>query len=426
METNGIILAKLAIGLASLAGFMCLERTILEGGRQTRLFLGGAATWWLISRLGLFFTLFVIMGFDVPLDVSSAYYPWAKMALEGRIVYRDFYFTYGPLFPYIAGGALAIWDSPKAIVLLSIGFEALAIVLWYGAATHSQSASYTRMGLLLYLCNPLPILNIAVAGQNQIWTSCFLAAAFTLFLVKREFFSGFVIGFSVTAVKFLTLMFVPYWCLISKSKLNFLSGIILALAVCLLPFYWIGANVLQPLDQAERVTSGNLPYLLSLVGFDPSEPTTGLALILILIVTIVASSIFIYKHTRDENRESHSLLGLAVLLLIFMLFSKKAYTNYLNIGMFPICYSVAVVLYREWERMLFLVWCCIATLEPSLWHRWLSQASLRSIFHGVTESGMLSLKSFFFVLVELLLLGGYVILLWLIFGYIVGPRQSKP
>lgn len=413
-------MAKLAIGLTSVAGFACLKRTVEDGAGRARLFLPGVSAWWLISRLGLFITLFVILDFNVPSDVPYYYYQPAKVALQGKIAYRDFSTSYGPIFPYIAAGAVAVWDSPKAIVLLAIVIEGIALLFWQHAATSTMADKDSKIGLLLYLCNPVPILNIAVAGQNQIWVSCLLAASFVLFLSKREFLSGFLIGLSVAAVKVLGLMFVPYWWLMSKTKFRFSCGIILALALGFFPFYWVGADMLQPLKlEGSLVSSGNLPYLLSLVGFNLTGQTTGLLLNLLLLAAVGTLSLILYKRARLSGKGEISLLGLAAILLTFLLLSKKSYTNYLNLAMLPLCCSAAVTLRGKWRHELFLVWCCVAALEPSLWHRWLAQANLNNVLHQMAGNGAMDFKPPLFVLVELLLLGGYAYLLRLILRHFV-------
>lgn len=421
-----MILFKLAIGLGCLACFLCLKRIVLAEGGPTRLFLPGAATMWLVSRLGLFVTAFVLFGLEVPSDVPSYYYPPGKMALEGKIAYRDFSSSYGPIFPYLAAVPVALWDSPKAIVLLSIVFEGAAILLWYGAARRTLPVRESQLGLLLYLCNPVPILNVAVAGQNQVWLSCFLSAAFGLFLARRELSSGFLIGLSVASVKVLSLLFVPYWWLMSRAKVRFSGGLLLALALGFLPFWLAGADVLHPLKlEGTQVSSGNLPFVLSLIGFNPSQPFSGLLLNLLLLVAIGALSLLLYKSSRQGDSARISLLGLTAILLVFMLLSKKSYTNYLNLLMLPLCCSAAVVLRRKWLYEGFLLWSCVAALEPSLWHRWLAQARLDDALHQMLQRGVLDLKLPMFLSVELLLLGGYGVLLWWILRHIFIGRQQR-
>jgi len=423
MENDKLILAKLAIGLGCLACFMCLKRTAVNGGGH--LFLPGAFAFWLISRLGLFIALFVILRFEVPSDVPTYYYEPAKMALEGKITYRDFSTSYGPLFPYIAAGPVAIWDSAKAIVLLAIIFEGIAIFLWHRVASRTLSVADSKLGLLLYLCNPVPILNIVIAGQNQIWLSCFLAAALGLSLARREFFSGLLIALSVGAVKFLSLIFVPYWWLMSKARLHFTSGIIIGLALIYLPFYWVGADILLPFKlEGVQISSGNLPYLLTLTGFNPSGHIAGLLLNLLLLGAIGMLSLLLYKNVRRGGISGVSLLGLTAILLVFMLLSKKSYSNYLNIAMLPLCFSAAVVLHRKWQHEFFLLWCCVAALEPSLWHRWLSKANLDDYLHQMASRGAMDFKLPLFILVELLVLGGYLILLWLVLRHLLKPANS--
>jgi hypothetical protein len=171
------------------------------------------------------------------------------------------------------------------------------------------------------------------------------------------------------------------------------------------------------------MTSGNIPYLLSLFGFNASGHTTGLLLTFCLLAAVGTMSMFLY--VRRPDAAGISLLGLTAMLLVFMLVSKKSYTNYLNLAMLPLCCSVAVVLRRKWLHEAFLVWCCLAALEPSLWFRWMSQTNLNNVLPQLAANRVLNLKPPVFVLVELLLLGGYVVLLCLILRHITGTLPER-
>jgi hypothetical protein len=186
-----------------------------------------------------------------------------------------------------------------------------------------------------------------------------------------------------------------------------------------LPFWWLGADVLQPLKtEGALVSCGNLPYLLSLAGFDPALPLAGRLLNLLLLVLVGGLSVLFYRKFREDAQAAISMLGLTAILLVFMLLSRKSYTSYLNLLMLPLCCSAAVVLRREWLLGGFLLWSCVAALEPSLWHRWLSQAKLGEAMHLMAQGGALDLRLPLFILVELILLSGYAALLFLILRHV--------
>ena len=426
MENNKLILFKLAIGLGGLACFALLRRQTDGSGTTAGAFLRSCVILWLITRVDLFLTVFVFAGYEVTSDVPTYYYEPAKCVLAGQLPYRDFSTSYGPLFPYVAAAAVSVWDSPKAILLLAMAFEAGALLLWRRVAERTLPTETVRMGMLLYLCNPVAILNVAVAGQNQVWVSCLLAAAFALTLLRRDWLAGFLIGVSVVAVKLLGLMFVPYWWLVSRARRQFSFGLVLALALGLLPFWFAGADILRPLKlEGALTTSGNLPFLGSVAGLEPNQQWIGRGWSFVLLASLLGLSWRLARRVKASGDASLSLLGLTALLLVFMLVSKKSYTNYLNLLMLPLCFSAATVLRERWQQPAFLLWSCVAALEPSLWHRWLAQASLGEAWRRALAGGSSIITPMLFTGVELVLLAGYLALLWLILRQALTAGESS-
>jgi hypothetical protein len=427
IENNTLILFKLGIGLLGLVAFVCLKQILDKLGWRDRTFIASSLALWLLSRLGLFVLVFLIAGFSVPSDVPTYYYLPAKMVLVGKLPYRDFATSYGPLFPYIGAAAVSIWDSPKSIVLLAILIEGASILLWLSISNKSLGVRERQLGLLLYLCNGLPTLNVAIAGQNQIWMSCFLAAAFVLSVKHRELIAGMLLGMSAVAVKILVFLFLPYWWLMSKNRTRLALGVVLALAAGFLPFWLIGADIFQPMrKEGGLISSGNLPYLATLFGLDPSLPTVSAVLTVFLVTALAVTSLWLFRTARRNEIAVMSLIGLAVLLLVFMLLSKKSYTNYYNLLMLPICFSAAKVLRRSWQQVAFLMWSALAALEPSLWHRWLSQGRLGEGGSRMLRTHVFEPHFIAFVLTELILLAGNGCLLYCFVRELLTCKRTQP
>jgi hypothetical protein len=162
-----ILAAKLFFGAAGLALSLVASKWALIGA-SSREFRITATTLLVASRLLLFISLFIILGFSAQSDVT-VYYTQAKAVRAGLVPYRDFPLSYAPLFPYINAAAVAVWDSPKSIVLLAVLFELAAFPLWLSISNMLFSEREARLATLLYVTSPVPIVNVCVAGQNQVW-----------------------------------------------------------------------------------------------------------------------------------------------------------------------------------------------------------------------------------------------------------------
>lgn len=363
------------------------------------------------SRLGLFIALFVILKIEPQSDVVAYYYPQAKHALLGQLPYRDFDSSYAPLFPYIVAAAVKLWDSPKSIVLLAITLEIASLPLWLSVARAATSERIARVGAALYVTNPLPLVSVALNGQNQI--ACALLLALSLFLVLRRSpaLSGLALGASVACVKFLPLLLAPPAFLSAgrhKARWS-VAGAAIVVAVYGL-FALAGADVFKPArTESALISSGNLPFLLTAAGATSSRGIIGWGALIALVGVLGAIAIWaLIRRMGDEPWRLMPLLTL--LLLTFMLFSKKSYTAYLCLAFFPVCVTVAQQVRRRAGLFLFGGLSALAMLEPSLWHRWLAPRDLGVLWSsdpGVTKS-----RAVAFLCCEVALLSGYVIGFW--------------
>ena len=185
-----IILAKLVLGLtgAILGLLLSSSRRMreLSDARFGALAVGlGVA-----SRLALYVLVFFVLRFDVHSDVIGHYYPQARSALAGKLVYRDFESSYAPLFAYLEAAAVALWNSPKSLVLLTVVLEALSLPLWLRTARAAFDEPTARLAMVLYLTSAMPLVNVAIEGQNQAYCAFLLSASFALLAARRPFLSG--------------------------------------------------------------------------------------------------------------------------------------------------------------------------------------------------------------------------------------------
>ncbi|MGE4605447.1 MAG: hypothetical protein AAEJ52_01750, partial [Myxococcota bacterium] len=293
------------------------------------------------SRFGLFALLYLVMGYTVQSDVPIWYYPQGLAALEGKVVYRDFASSYGPLFPYLIAGILSVWHSLLAIVLVAILVEWVALPIWLRVGRRWLSESETRIAAVLYILNPTVLLTSAMNGQNQVWVALCLAFSFLL-VGRRDVLSGAWLAASLIAVKALGALFAPVLWLFASRRTRWFAGFVLPLGLAAALSAVFQVDLLAPLRfEGRSFSGGNLPYLFTLFGLELMNPTTSVVANGVLLAALAFA--FLSAWSRGVHREPRNVIHLlAVVFLVFMLFSKKSFSNYLGLAAFPLFASVAM------------------------------------------------------------------------------------
>lgn len=357
-----------------------------------------------LTRLGFFVIIYVVLNINVPSDLPSYYVPQGHAVLSGLMPYRDFNSSYAPGFGYIVAIILSVWDSPKAIVLFTIVTEIISIPLWISASRAVFTERQVRYGYLLYISNGLPLVIAAIAGQNQLWINLLLAVSWFFMVVNRPFLSGLAIGSSIVLVKILGVLFSPILWLACHQKYTWTAGFFLPLLI-----YFImaasGIDILVPVHgEIDKIFSGNIPYLLVSLGIDWAAKYAVWMLIFMLI------SLFLYVYIKFPSCQNKSAWFLTSLVaILFMLVSKKSPTNYLSMFLFILSVTVAMTS-SGWKGILsFGVFGLIATLEPTLWFRWVNQSyvNVYDLFNDSMPAEQV-VKTLGFLFLELLLIAFYV------------------
>ena len=335
----------------------------------------------LVTRLSLFSVLYIVLGYPVPSDVAAAYYPEAKLAMGGGIPYQDIRTTYAPLFPYVAAVPLLVWDSPKAIVLLTICFEAVGFKLWLQVARPLVVPMAFRSCVILYSLSPLLLASVAMGGQNHVWISPFLAAGIAYASRSRDLAAGVLSGIALVATKFLVLVLVPPIYIRSGKRLQFAAGFLAITGLIYATLLVLGADVLYPLTfqrSGGEESSGNLPYLLSIAGI----PLQSRAWVLVGGGSCAAAAVFLASRVADEvePRTLICLFGCVLLFALILLFSKKAFTYYWAALYFPLALTwIWTCRSNRFAVWMFQLWSALASLEPSLYFRWVERRRLDAI-----------------------------------------------
>ena len=364
----------------------------------------------LISRLGLFIGLYLILGYEVKGDVGHYYFQEGQAVLDGKTVYKDFESSYSPLFAYLIAGILLIWHSAKAIVLAAIVIEFLSLPIWLAVARRWFDERITRIATLLYVTSPIPLLNVAMKGHNQVWVAFLLVISLWL-LARRDTLSGFVQGFSLIAIKVLSLLYAPVLWLFATGRFRWLGAFALLPVITLIIAFSNEINLFFPLQfQAGHFTGGNLPYLTTIFGIDP---TTGAARLMYDSITMLAlMAIFLWAWSRGIHRQPRNVIHLLTLIMLtFFLFSKKAYAMYLVLSFFAFCLSLASHGPGFKALLIFAIFGILASLEPTLHFRWMfsddQKQFLSVIFQETMPQGMVRWKAVAFLLWDIALVACY-------------------
>ncbi len=417
-----VTLGKLALGVGSIVALMLLGTWSRLYELSDRSFTRIATVFAVASRLTVFAVLFLILKREPQSDVFAYYYPQAGHALLGQVPYRDFYSSYAPLFPYLMAGAVFLWNTPRSIVLFAVLVELVSLPLWLRVARDAVGERKARLATLLYLLSPLPLVNVAINGQNQVFISLLLALSLFFLSLGRPFASGLWIGASLVSIKILGVLAAPPPFLgAGARKGRWLLGFVLFPLVIYGALVALGVDVLTPLRAESKTwSSGNLPYLLRTLGVGFSDASTTL-----LVGATLAGVSLLGLWSRAGDAKSTRIYLAALLLLTFLLFSKKAYTNYLVMGFFPICLLVAARSPGLRELGAFGLFGLVAVLEPSLWHRWMWVPDPALLFSGAGPT-VSRAKLVIFFSCEALLLASYIVLL--VRGYRLvreGPRELE-
>jgi len=404
-----VLLAKLIVSLALFA-LLLLSFKIDLSRIKTRQFTILAWTSLAFLRVVVFVVLYMVMNLT-PQSDNTVYYSEARAALTGGLIYRDFGSSYGPLFTYMDAAAVYLWDSPKSIVLFAIVIEIATFPLWMYLARRAFDETTCRSASLLYLLSPLPLFAVGVTGQNQSLGAAYLAIAILLLINQRDALAGLVMGLAIPGVKFLMALFAPITWAFSRQKLNFLiTWLIFPIGVCAI-LWFAHADPTVPFQiQVNDQTSGNLPFFAGLLGANATSSAVRRCFDLFTLISL--ATVFLLHAFRTKTSEGAWLVNLcSVVGLTFMLCSKKSYTTYLVLFYFPLCISVARAGFSVASAVQFGIFNCIATLEPSLSFRWitnLSEAKIPSVAFLSRFHDMPFLVSLTFIVINVALVSFYL------------------
>ncbi|MHA8050987.1 hypothetical protein V7S79_07710 [Aquirufa sp. ROCK-SH2] len=360
-----IIFVKMAVAvLLSIFSFIILTQKVLIeslASKNRTFFFVSSFT---LLRILPFYLVYIFFNFSPTSDVPI-FFDSAKGALNGGFVYRDFQTVYSPLFPYLISIILPFWYHSKAIVLVLILFELVAVYLTYILSNDE----YKYVKILFYLSLPTGLVFSVLGGQEDILMWGFISVVLLVFQGrKRHFLSGVLLGFGCLFTKFLFILIIPAFLLYLKKWKTFLIGMSM---VGLISFYVLyhnsGFAFLGPLNEANIPRTPNLWSFLHTItnGISPFGQKylnwIGLIFIELLVITISL-----------RYKKIHSLplfiQGVFIQLFVFlMIIQQSSYANYAYVFILPLIFYIEFDSFLE--RSFFLGLNILLVIQPAIWWR---------------------------------------------------------
>lgn len=363
-----VVLGKVIIALIGIGAFGLVYgfRSRIESWpeRSLNLKLWGAFAF---CRLLPFVLVYLFAALEPHSDVP-VFYEAAGNALLGKVVYRDFWSPYSPLFAYITALPLLIWHSAKAVVLLMIGVEALAWWLTYRYYRRPLGGRAQWLALL-YLVLPAPLVFCVLGGQEDVWMWAF--AAGSLFIWRRypnDFWLGIWWGVALLATKALAVLIVIALFFWVPNRIRYALGLVMVGIPALAIMYILtGTGFLTPLMFASMPFAPNIWTVLAPLTGDFMQYAGSLSTVgLLAILALSAFSAWQLRQQRVSYDRSLPILWLLCFGFL-MVIHKSSFSNYAFIYMLPLVFMVI-----NWSSKKQLAWLLVlnalAAIQPSLWY----------------------------------------------------------
>jgi hypothetical protein len=362
------------------------------------------------SRILLFALVFLVARIPSRGDLTTLYYPEAHRAMDGRIPDLTFYTSYAPLNGYMNAAALKIRDTPLSLIALAILAEILAVPAWLGAFKEMLDKETIRRGALLYFVQPLALWTTIVDGQNNAIIAAWLALSLYFLSRRRDIGSGVAYSMPLVTVKFLALMFLPCFVVGVKRWARWLIAALMVPAAVYGYFaLYLRADIFKPLSYERTLqTSGGLPFVIDALRGKDVMPFVDIATAVILLAVFVWQ--YRYRLAQAGREAWPVAVGCVMTVMVLLTVSKKAWTVYAVMVMFPLCLLVAKHARRRWLWLVWPVLCFIEVFEPSYWATHL-EAAYPARLHGLIVGG--NHGAWLLLVMDIALIGCNVYCIWL-------------
>ena len=335
--------------------------------RDARVFESSRDVLWVfvLFRLVPFAVVYLFLDYDVRSD-AWMFYDSARQALQLKTVYRDFDSAYSPLFVYLTALPLLLWNSGKAIVLLLILAEGLAVYLTVQLFGDDRRA---HQKAILYLLLPAPLVLSVLSGQEDILMWLFGAWALLVWQKKRDdLWVGLVLGLGMVATKaLLVLTLIPVFFLV-KNKIRYFLGLVLVGLPALVVMYaLVGLEFLEPIQQANDPRTPNLWTILRPV-LGAIVPLGHKTLNWVGLVLVLGLGCFVAHRWRGRGQFVAGFTTLFVATYAFvMVVQQSSLANYAYLFLLPMLYVPAVKLTKKTQFFLLLLLNFAVVVQPPVW-----------------------------------------------------------
>lgn len=426
MTGTQTLIARAALGAAAASVGLASVNSHRLHRLAPQLFDRLAMVAFLLTRLGLYLVIFFGLRLSPRGDVPGFYLPEAIALLHGGMPYRDFPSSYAPLHSLLDAGVLLLWHSPLAIILLAIVAEAILLPLWLSLARQLFPERDLRRAAVLYLASPISLQFVAIDGQDNVLIALALVVATAALFHRRVLISAIVLSLSIVFVKFLPVLYAPLFFVAEPRRLRWLAAfasvlfvVYAALALAHLPPH---LAILGPLvREAGERTASNLPYVLTAItGVKLPSLAEDLLLVFALLL-VLAHTVRSLMGCRSFQLDAirHLSFGCVALTVTLLLVSKKSWPPYLMMVLFPLCLLI-VQRPTRLRLALFSGFSFLAVVAHSFWATVFSQALAPELHARLLAHQPAALL---FLLMQLLLLSGYV---WLLGTAIRSVNELEP
>ncbi len=368
MQIELVFLAKLILsaGLTGLVGVGLGQLPWLRrqlAGRET------AALFWafVLTRLVPFVVVYIVLD-ELPRGDVPFFYTKAANALQGGLVYVDFWSFHAPLFAYILTLPLIFWHDPRAIVLLMLLMEGVTVWFTYRHVRRQQRADAV-LPMLLYLLLPAPIAMCLLGGQEDVWLWLFGLLAMLAYGAgqspsRSAVRMGLVLaaGLLVLKVTFILIVFPLFW--LVRDKIRFVGTLLLVGIPALVGLYVLtGWKFLMPIQHSDLVFSPNLvsvlrPWVFGLFNNVSLKTLNAVG----MVATISTVSLVGYGYRKLSVQQAFPALWI-ITFGVFELFQASAMAYYTFVFMLPFAVYL-VSINNRWQIACLLILNWLVVVQP--------------------------------------------------------------
>ena len=373
------------------------------------------------SRAALYIFVFFVLHLAVRGDVPTFYVLPARAALAHKLPYIDYSTSYAPLHATLDGGLLLLWNSPLVILLFAMVMEWFLLPVWLRVARLFLAEETVRIGAVLYLCSAMSVVFVTIDGQDNVVLAVLLGVALLLLARSRAALSGAVLAAGAVVIKFLPLLFVPAFFLVSSRRWRWLAGFAAVLVVGYGYFVLRHVPILFPfyLEHGSR-TASDLPYVVeAIVNYTPPSVVEDVLLGAVLLFILALLARIGMRRPWRATALAAITFGCVALNLALVLLSRKSWPDYAMLTLFPLGLLMGQGGHRRLRLALFAVFNVIAVTTHSIWATVFGQF-LAGPLHEALRQGQP--MAWVLLITQILLVAGYA---WLLVESVQAIRRAE-